>query len=145
MPSLGSDWDYRKYRIEASGYLPIFRKHVLAGRLWIQSVSGDAPYFELSKVGDSWTGRGYKSGRFLDRAMALASLEYRFPLFRKLGGVAFTDAGRVSPDLGGIRLAGWHPDWGLGLRYYLANFVVRLDVGRSVEGTRIFFMFGQVF
>ncbi len=145
LPSLGSDWNYRKYRMEAGGYAPLLGNHVAAARLWIQHVSGDAPYFELSKVGDSWTGRGYKSGRFLDRAMALASLEYRFPLYRKLGGVAFIDAGRVAPGMKEIRLSGWHTDWGLGLRYYLADFVVRLDVGNSAEGTRLFFMFGQVF
>jgi hypothetical protein len=33
----------------------------------------------------------------------------------------------------------------MGLRYHLANFIVRLDVGKSAEGTRLFFMFGQVF
>ncbi len=145
LPSLGSDWDYSKIRLETSAYRPVAPGHVLAGRIWVQQVSGSAPYFEMGKVGDSWTGRGYKSGRFLDRAMALASVEYRFPVFRKLGGVLFTDAGRVAPRIRGLRLTDWHGDWGTGLRYYLSNFVVRMDIGRSVEGTRLFFMFGQVF
>jgi outer membrane protein assembly factor BamA len=144
--ALGSDWNYATARMEASTYLSIFNpKHVLAVRLWAQHIDGDGPYEELSKIGDSWTGRGYKADRFLDKAMALASGEYRFPIFRKLGGVMFSDIGRVWPSLSNFGFKKWHSDCGLGLRYYLENFVARLDVGVSQEGTRIFFNFGQVF
>jgi hypothetical protein len=143
---LKSDWGYAKARFEASAYRSLFnRNHILAVRFWTQHIAGDAPYEELSKIGDSWTGRGYKADRFLDKAMALASGEYRFPIFRKLGGVVFMDIGRVWPSLSNFGFKKWHSDWGLGLRVYLENFVVRLDVGKSREGTRIFFNFGQVF
>jgi outer membrane protein assembly factor BamA len=143
---LGSDWGNWKGRLEASAYHPLFHPdHVLAVRLWAQQINGSAPYEELSKVGDSWTARGYKAGRFLDKAMALTSVETRLHLYRKIGGVVFADAGRVWPDLGRFSLSGWHSDWGAGLRLYLKNFVVRLDVGNSTEGSRLFFMFGQVF
>jgi outer membrane protein insertion porin family len=108
-------------------------------------VGGAAPYLELSRIGDSWTARGFKADRFLDRAMCLSSIEYRFGLHRKLGGVAFADAGRVWPALRGISLRGWHGDAGGGLRYYLETFVTRLDVGSGPEGTRVFLQFGQVF
>jgi hypothetical protein len=140
------DWDFWKSRIELSAYRTIFRNgNVLAARLWAQKVSAGAPFQELSKIGDGWTARGYKAGRFLDRAMALASLEYRFPIYRKLGGVAFADAGRVWPALRDFSIHDWHADGGFGLRFYMANFVGRLDIGRSHEGTRIFFNFGHVF
>jgi outer membrane protein insertion porin family len=146
MTALGSDWGYAKVRLETSAYRSLFnRNHVAAIRLWTQHIAGDAPYEELSKIGDSWTGRGFKADRFLDRAMALASVEYRFPIYRKVGGVLFTDAGRVWPRLSEFGFKNWHADAGLGLRYYLENFVARLDVGKSREGTRIFFNFGQVF
>lgn len=111
----------------------------------MQTVSGNAPYMELSKVGDSWTARGFKADRFLERAMTVLSAEYRFPLFHRLGGVAFMDVGRVWPSLKKTSLRAWHSDAGAGLRYYLATFVVRLDVGASPEGTRVFLQFGHVF
>jgi outer membrane protein assembly factor BamA len=142
----GFDWDFWKGRLELSGYQTVLRKNnILAARLWLQEVSAGAPFQELSKVGDGWTARGYRAGRFLDRAMALTSLEYRFPIYAKFGGAAFVDAGRVWPTLREFNLDGWHGNWGGGLRYYLANFVGRLDIGKSPEGTRIFFNFGQVF
>jgi len=144
-PEMGSDWRFTVFRLESSLYASLARDHVIAGRWWMQSVDGVAPYVELSKVGDSWTARGFKADRFLDRAMTLSSMEYRFPLYRRLGGVAFVDVGRVWPGLHDLSLRDWHADAGGGLRYYLANFVTRLDVGSSNEGTRIFLQFGHVF
>jgi outer membrane protein assembly factor BamA len=143
---LGADWRCSRARLEFGAYRRIFgTRSVLAARFWAQHIDGDAPYTELSRIGDSWTGRGYKADRFLDKAMALASIEARVPLYKKIGGVLFTDAGRVWPALSKFCWTDWHSDWGLGLRYHLENFVVRFDAGFSAEGTRIFFNFGQVF
>jgi len=143
---LGSDWNFTLYRMEWSVYRQILgSEHILAARLWIQQINGNAPYPELSKIGDSWTARGYKANRFLDKAMNLISLEYRFPLYKRLGGVLFTDAGRVMSGYDEFTFTNWHSNWGWGLRYYLTNFVVRFDMGISKEGSRIFFNFGHVF
>jgi len=143
---LGSEWSYGRARLEFGAYRRLFRTgSVLAARFWAQHIDGSAPYTELGKIGDSWTGRGYKADRFLDKAMALASLEARVPIFGRIGGVLFTDAGRVWPSLSGFGWKDWHADWGVGLRYHLENFVARFDAGFSPEGTRIFFNFGQVF
>jgi outer membrane protein assembly factor BamA len=143
---MGGDWDFGRFRLETSCYTRVScRNDVFAVRWWMQDVFGTAPYQELSKIGDGWTARGYKADRFLDKAMALTSAEYRFPIYKKLGGVIFSDAGRVWRSLSGLSLDVWHADWGMGLRYCLANFVARADAGHSVEGTRIFFNFGHVF
>jgi outer membrane protein assembly factor BamA len=77
--------------------------------------------------------------------LTLASTEYRFPLFKSLGGVLCVDAGKLYQHLREIDLHQWRANWGCGLRYSVANFVTRLDVGISDEGTRIFFNFGHVF
>ncbi len=141
-----TDWDFWKVRLEFSTYQSLFNeRHVLAYRFWTQHLNGSAPYQELSKIGNSWTGRGYKMDRFLDNAMALTSLEYRFRFFKRLGGVLFTDIGRVWSSIEKFSLKDWHSDVGWGMRVYLTNFVVRFDMGFSNEGTRIFFQFGQVF
>ena len=140
------DWNFKKARLEFSVYQRLFaQNHVLAFRYWMQYIQGDAPYYELSKIGDGWTARGYKAERFLDRNMALISVEYRFPIYKKIGGVLFVDTGRVWPEISGFNLRNLHSNVGWGLRYYLANFVTRFDMGISREGTRIFFNFGHVF
>jgi outer membrane protein assembly factor BamA len=143
---LGSDFTFQRYRIEFSNYLRLFGEdHILAARLWLQHVDGKAPYYEQSILGDGWTARGFKMDRFVDKAMVLISLEYRFPILGDLGGVLFLDTGRVLPGIDEFTLDDWRSDVGWGLRYYLENFVVRFDMGFSEEGERIFFNFGHVF
>jgi outer membrane protein assembly factor BamA len=143
---LGSDVDFSRYRGKLSAYRVLLgASDVLAARLWIQHVEGIAPYYERSIVGGGWTARGFKADRFIDDAMALVSGEYRFPIFKCLGGVLFVDDGRVFPSLAVASLRRWKFDGGCGLRYYLRDFVVRLDVGKSEEGVRLFFNFGHVF
>ena len=143
---LNTDWDFKKVRLEFSTYRRLFfQNHVLAFRFWTQHVHGQAPYYEFSKIGDGWTARGFKAERFLDNAMVLTSLEYRFPIYKKLGAALFIDSGRVWPEIRDFNLKDWHNNVGWGLRYSLANFVVRFDMGISNEGIRIFFNFGHVF
>lgn len=143
---LGGDFNFQRYRIELNKYqeLPI-NNHILAARLWMQHIEGTAPYYEQSMIGGTWSGRGYKKDRFIDSAFILSSLEYRFPLYKRLGGVLFVDSGRVMRGIEQTTFKDWKTDWGFGLRYYLKNFLVRFDTGFSEEGTRIFFHFGHVF
>lgn len=145
-PVFTSKWNFKKLRLECSTYKQLFSKnHILALRYWMQHITGDAPFYEMSLIGGGWTVRGFKADRFVHNTMALISLEYRFPIIKKLGGVLFMDTGRVWPSLDDISITDWHRNVGAGLRYYLTNFVVRFDLGYSQEGTRIFFNFGHVF
>lgn len=144
--SLGGDFNFQRYRLEINRYQKLFTAaHVLAMRLWLQQVKGISPYYEQSVIGGGWTARGFKADRFIDRILTISSAEYRFPIYKKLGGILFVDAGRVYSDIKKIDWHDWKADGGGGLRYYLTNFVVRLDVGVSGEGSRIFLNFGQVF
>lgn len=143
---LGGDYTFQRYRIEISKYQMLFTQdHILAARFWLQHVDGVAPFYEQSILGDGWTTRGYKMDRFVDKAMVLTSLEYRFAIIGDLGGVLFLDAGRVLPGIDEFTLDNWKSNVGWGLRYYVENFVVRFDMGFSEEGERIFFNFGHVF
>lgn len=143
---LGGDYDFQRYRLEVSKYQKLFTPaHILAMRLWTQHVEGPAPYYEQSIIGGGWTARGFKADRFIDLDLVLVSIEYRFLIYRKLGAVLFSDAGRVFSSIEEARFCNWKTSCGWGLRYYVANFVARLDIGTSSEGTRIFFNFGHVF
>jgi len=144
--ALKSDFQFTRMQFEACHYRILFYpEHILALRLRLQHIQGTAPYYEQSIIGGGWTARGFKADRFVDAALALGSVEYRMKLYKRLGGVLFADAGRVSPEFRKITLDDWKISWGCGLRYYLANFVVRLDIGISREGERLFFNFGHVF
>lgn len=135
--------DFRKYT------LLFGQNDVLAFRTLIQKVSGEGiPLFELSSLGggsEMAAMRGYGLNRFNDKGKFLINVEYRFPLWKKLGGNIFLDGGSVWPSWSRIGLDNFAVDAGWGLRYYLQNFVVRFDMGFSDESMRIYFNFNHVF
>jgi outer membrane protein assembly factor BamA len=135
--------DLRQY------FLLFGKKDVLAVRLRFQSISGNhIPLFELSVLGGGSTEnalRGYKMNRFQDKGKILLNVEYRFPLWAKLGGNIFVDYGVVGPSLGRLNFRKSAVDIGCGLRYYLENFLARFDLGFSKEGMGIYFQFNHIF
>jgi len=135
--------DFRKY------FLVFGAKDVFAFRTLIQYVGGDSiPLFDLSSLGGGGTltcMRGYSLNRFLDKGKFLANVEYRFPIFWRFGGNAFVDLGNVWPSLGDISWGKTAVDYGLGLRFYMPDFAVRVDVGFSKEGMGLYFNFNHVF
>ena len=63
-----------------------------------------------------------------------ADVEYRFPLFWKLGGALFAEVGNVwnlkyPGEWGGFSLKSLAADWGIGIRADLNFIVVRVDAG----------------
>jgi outer membrane translocation and assembly module TamA len=135
--------DFRKY------FLLIGHDDVLAFRFVIQQITGkDIPLYEMSSLGggsEMKAMRGYKLNRFQDKGKFLINFEYRFPVWRKLGGNVFIDWGLVWPAWKEIRFNLAAKNVGWGLRYYLQNFVARFDMGFSPEGTGIYFNFGHIF
>jgi len=135
--------DFRKYT------LLFGTRDVLAFRILVQNISGDKiPLFEMSVLGGGSTQnamRGHQMSRFQDKGKILLNAEYRFPLWRRLGGNIFIDAGSVWPSFKQMDLQKFAVDMGWGLRYYLKNFLARFDMGFSKEGTGIYFNFGHVF
>jgi outer membrane protein assembly factor BamA len=75
----------------------------------------------------------------------LVNAEYRFPLWKKLGGNLLLDAGSVWTSFSEMFQSAVKVNAGWGLRYYLENFVVRFDMGFSQEGIGIYFNFGHIF
>jgi len=66
-------------------------------------------------------------------ALALANLDWRFPLFGALGGVAFVDAGNVWRHFGDLSSADVRIGAGVGLRYKLPFGPLRLEVGWKLD------------
>ena len=89
--------------------------------------------------------RGFGLNRFLDKGKFLANIEYRFPIWWIFGGNVFVDMGNVWSRLGDIDLGKTVVDYGLGLRLYMKDFTVRVDLGFSKEGSRLYFNFGHIF
>lgn len=141
---------YSRFTLDLRKYLCLFgQKDILAFRGLVQKISGASiPLLEMSFLGGGSAMnamRGYKLNRFMDKGKFLLNGEYRFPLWKKVGGNIFIDGGCVWSSWSKINLNKFLMDYGWGLRYYLQNFVVRFDMGISSEGTGIYFNFGHIF
>ncbi len=119
---------------------------VFALRIGAQQVFGsNIPVQVMSSLGGTLNLRGYPQDRFLDKSDALLNAELRFPIFWRIGGVAGIDAGKVWPSLKDIDFRNWPYNPLAGLRLYMDNYVVRVDIGFGREGTGFYFNFGQLF
>jgi len=111
---------------------------VFANRIILQTIS-DVGYQLLLPLGGNNTVRGLPQDRHLSTSTILINSELRFPILWRLGGIAGVDIGngRSTPD--------WIINPVTGLRFYMNNFVVRLDIGFGKETTGVYFNFGHIF
>jgi outer membrane protein assembly factor BamA len=148
---LGSpEASFNRLTIDLRTYRRIFgAKDVLAVRALAQVVGGGSiPLYDHASLGGGnvlTALRGFPLNRFLDKGKFLVNAEYRFPIVWRLGGNVFCDAGTVWPSLRDIDFGEIALDAGLGLRFYMPDFAVRVDVAWSSEGMGLYFNFGHVF
>ncbi len=141
----GANFNLRGYR-----HIDAARRFVLAGRVVLDMVDGDVPFYELNRTGGLsriegpgglGSIRGLLRARYAGKVKALVSTELRwsFATLRPRGhkveltAVTALDTGRAWRDLGSD---GPFFDWPLssagGLRIaYNDNFVIRVDYGYS--------------
>ncbi|MBU4561016.1 outer membrane protein assembly factor, partial [bacterium] len=83
--------------------------------------------------------------------MAVANLEWRFPIYRRLKGVIFIDGGNTwargsNPDLGDIE-----GGYGAGIRFHTPMGLLRFDYGKPIDPpvgvspSQFYFSIGQSF
>ncbi|MCA8975071.1 MAG: BamA/TamA family outer membrane protein [Planctomycetes bacterium] len=125
---------------------------------FVQDTIGELPFYSLPSLGGGDTLRSFVPNRFTDRAVAHASVEYRFGIIPR--GITFTDTvriervslalfhewGAVAADLDGLDDARWHHSTGVGLRLGFAREAIfRLDIGYGDEGSNFTLAFGNSF
>jgi len=142
-PALGADYQFSRYVADARQYLRLGRG-VLAGQVYVEATSGEAPFDQLSLLGSGTVMRGYVRGRYRDRELAAAQLEYRLPVVGRFGVAAFAGAGTVAPTFSELGSSTLLPTLGGGVRYLLLpkqRTTVRVDyaVGKGSSGLYIAF------
>lgn len=151
---VGSDYTYSDLKLDFRHYLKLFDGAVLANKLNIESIQGDAPFWDLTIIGGNDGLRGYHLDRFRGDQSVLHLLEFRTWLFRflhdeiRVGSQLFWDTGRVFSDFDSNDLFNdWKHSYGGGLIFTLfsPDLMLRADVGFSNEAFRFYFGTGFVF
>ncbi len=137
---LGSDYHYAVGVLDFRYYHPVFGKprHTFAWQIYGLSTYGQTPFTELAPLGGGMIMRGYYEGRYRDNHMAATQVEYRFPIWRALGAVAFAGVGDVANRLQDFNFPDLKYSLGAGLRYLLLpeqNLNIRLDyaIGKDTQ------------
>lgn len=144
---LGGDFDFTKFTADYRYYYRAGGESVWALNLGAGYADGDMPLSQRFSMGGSDTLRGYEDDQFRGNSMLKATLEYRFPIVKRVQGVLFTDNGYAWDkrhedefDLGLIKNS-----FGVGLRINSPLGPVKLDYGYGDDGGKFHFSFGGQF
>lgn len=131
---LGGTHEFQLTRVDLRHYFQPFRYRtdVLAFQLLVHFTYGEPPLGELAALGSSEMMRGYYEGRYRDRNMIAAQVEYRAKITGRLGGVLFVGVGDVANQTTDFRFENLRGSVGFGLRFLLdkrENLNIRADWG----------------
>lgn len=148
----GSDFEFTRLTSDTRWFHRVNRKDVFAAQVFGQfTPQGRPPFNQLALMGGENLMRGYYLGRYRDRNLLAAQVEYRslpLPFAKRLGAAAFVAAGQVFPNAQQLRMDAFLPTAGLGLRYLLffqKDINVRLDCAFTREGMGVYFFIGEAF
>ena len=134
---LGSDFDYEDYLLDVRRFFPLGAGQVLAFQAKGRIMTGDPPFYRLPSIGGISMMRGLFEGRFRDKTMAAAQVEYRFPIWKIVGGALFAGLGEVAERPADLSPSDLQFTGGLGLRVTLdpkERINLRIDLGFSKYG-----------
>jgi len=144
--SFASDFDFQKIFLDASKYIYLGKKNILALNFYSELTFGNAPFNQLALIGGPKRMRGFFEGRFRDDHFISFQSEYRFPIFKKIKGAVFGSWGSIGSQDEGFEksfLAG-----GAGLRFGISKsekINLRLDYGFGKNTSGIYLTFGEAF
>ncbi|MCR5757082.1 MAG: outer membrane protein assembly factor [Selenomonas sp.] len=144
LAGLGGDFNFQKGSIEDQRFYKVGHAQVIAVRGQLGAARGHLSEYNLFKVGGQTTLRGYREDQFRGTRMALATVEYRFPIVSKVQGAVFADGGSAWYD-DFPKSDELHGSIGVGLSFNTPLGPLRLDYGRGDKGGRVHFSVGGTF
>jgi hypothetical protein len=135
--------------LDVRGYKAFAPDHVLAMNVFVQSATGNTPFYQLPALGGSKRMRGFFSGRYRDNFYAMLQVEYRQYIWKRLGMVAFAGMGNVSSSILNYKFNTMKYSGGIGFRYLFnkkQKVNLRMDMGFGSDGNHgIYFGIQEAF
>jgi hypothetical protein len=110
---LGSGRTFREWTARAESYYRIRLRHTLALTLGAVLLDGDAPFSSFPALAGSVPAPGVREGRYRDRNVAAAAVEYRWRVWQTTSVAAFATTGTAGPDAGNLPQGVWKVGAGL--------------------------------
>ncbi len=146
---IGGDHEFIAAGVDARQYFTVRPGHVVALQGIVTAATEGIPFQEMGTIGGQNLLRGYFGGRFRDRARLALQAEYRLPVWRRIGVVAFAGAGQVAPTPAELGLGRFHAAGGAGLRLMLdpgEGINLRVDFGYGEGGASgVYITFAEAF
>ncbi len=150
---LGGANNYQWFDIDFRNYQQVgrFDGQTIAWNLRGRFTTGDVPYAEMSQLGTPFDLRGYTWGRFRDKSMIYAIVEYRHMFKRraleersKHGFVGWLAGGTIMNDI--TQMNNFLPNLGVGYRLEVQpRMNVRFDFGFGRDNFGFYFNFTEAF
>lgn len=140
--TFGSDFTYSDIEFDLRNYSELLPQQIVAAQVKCSLMTGTIPFQNLSRFGGQDFIRGYFDGRFRDKTCIGAQVEYRIPIWWRIGASAFAGAAQVSDQLSHWRIDEFKFAGGAGLRFFLnpkERVAIRVDwgVGENSSGLYI--------
>ncbi len=140
---MGGDFKYQKFTFEDNHFFKVGRSQVFAVRAMYGRGFGHIPESGQFRIGGQNTLRGYRDEQFRGNNTFLGTLEYRFPIFKKVQGALFTDFGAAWNN--GWMPKGMHESIGFGMSVQTPVGPIRVDLAHGSQGNRVHFSVGGTF
>ncbi len=144
----GSQFEYSRISFDLSTYFSFFKNHVLAVNGVGIFMTGDVPFHQMAVIGGTKKLRGYFEGKYRDKNLMLLQVEYRAPLFWRMGLVGFGGYGVVADKLSNTSIQNFRYNYGAGLRFLLdkkQKINIRMDYGLGYKSSGFYLTITEAF
>ncbi|HDP99837.1 MAG TPA: hypothetical protein ENN22_11730 [bacterium] len=142
---LGSEFEYESYTFDFRHFISLHDRHILGLQLFVKAMNGVIPFNHLARLDLL---RGIHGSRFREQNIAVALLEYRYPVHKRFSGVLFTGIGDVMHRFSDFQLNESKYSIGAGMRFAVIpdeKINLRFDIGFSRYGIHPYFQMSEAF
>ena len=142
------NYDYTNYIFDFRKYLAARSGSVIAFQVYGNINKGSIPILSMASMGGNMIMRGYYSGRFRDKNLLAAQIEYRVPIWKRIGAVGFAGVGQVANNLEDLGLSQFKGAAGGGLRIALKpkeRLNLRMDYGIARNSNGFYLTIAEAF
>lgn len=145
LAGLGGDFNFNKYTLEGRHYWKVGKTQVVAARGMMGYGTGTIPYMQKFTAGGIDTLRGYRDEQFKGNRLFAATVEYRFPLAKRVQAALFADIGNAWQSDTFEVIKDLKTGIGMGIRLVTPFGPIRIDYATGSQGGRTHFSFGGQF